>query len=359
LFSQILDPKLINQQWKTDTSNRIVDLNEIIAVIHKDDIQAIHHPKFISNSVADSMFLNNEPVITVRINQKTKAYPLSILLHHEIVNDELAGQKICVTYCPLCNAAIVFYRDVEFKGKTYSLNFGVSGMLRNSDLVMYDMQTETWWQQFTGEGITGKLAGAELKMLSSLLISYEEFVNAYPDGLILSTETGFDKPYGTNPFENYDDFSNTKPRMFFGKIDNRFAATERVINIFGINRDKVYPLSVIKEKKVINDVYEGNPVVVFYKKGALSVVDKRNISESKDVGSVAVFTPVIEDKKLIFSYSEDGVFQDEETGSLWNLAGNCISGKLAGKTLEPILHGNHFAFAWFEFYPATDIYEEK
>ena len=115
----------------------------------------------------------NEPVIYLEINNESKIYPIRVLTWHEIVNDEVGGVPVSVTYCPLCNASIVFDRRFEDR----ILDFGTSGRLRKSDLIMYDRQTETWWQQFTGEGIVGELAGKKLKKIPALIISFEEALN--------------------------------------------------------------------------------------------------------------------------------------------------------------------------------------
>lgn len=354
LFAQMNKEK-INQEWKTDITNKSVPLNEFIALLKRDGIPPIDNPKFWNKEEGDKVFFKHEPVIAVAINGKAKAYPLSILTWHEIVNDRIAGVDISATYCPLCNAAIVFDRKLNFKGKEYLLDFGVSGMLRKSDMVMWDRQTETWWQQFMGEGLVGELKGAQLNVLPSMLISYEEFFRSYPDGSVLSTETGHNKEYGKNPYVNYDDLSNEKPRLFNEGVDPRLPAMERVININVKGIDRIYPLSVIQKKKVINEVPHNEPVVLFYQKGTVSVMDKNDIKSSKDIGAVTVFVPIVKNKRLTFMQGDKG-FIDKETNSVWNITGRCIEGKYKGEQLEPVVHGNHFAFAWFAFKPDCEVY---
>ena len=354
LFAQMNKEK-INQEWKTDITNNSVPLNEFTALLKRDGIPPIDNPKFWNKEQGDKVFFKHEPVIAVVINGKAKAYPLSILTWHEIVNDRIGGVPISATYCPLCNAAIVFDRKLNFKGKEYLLDFGVSGMLRKSDMVMWDRQTETWWQQFMGEGLVGELKGAQLKVLPSMLISYEEFFRSYPDGSVLSTETGHNKEYGKNPYVNYDDLSNEKPRLFNEGVDPRLPAMERVININVKGIDRIYPLSVIQKKKVINEVPHNEPVVLFYQKGTVSVMDKNDIKSSKDIGAVTVFVPIVKNKRLTFMQGDKG-FIDKETNSVWNITGRCIEGKYKGEQLEPVVHGNHFAFAWFAFKPDCEVY---
>jgi hypothetical protein len=257
----------------------------------------------------------------------------------------------------LCNAAIAFDRRLNFNDDQWLLDFGVSGMLRNSDLVMWDRQTESWWQQFTGEALVGELAGAQLTILSSMLISLKEFIDTYPNGLILSTETGFNMEYGTNPYTGYDDPGITQPRLFKGEVDSRLPAMERVFDVFINGKYKIYPLSLISREEVINDTFQDQHLVLFYTSKTVSVLDEREIADSRTIGSVTVFIPEVNDQLLTFK-KEGGGFKDDQTGSGWTITGKCIAGKLKGEELWPITHGNHFAFAWFAFHPDSEIFGE-
>ncbi|MBL4658560.1 MAG: DUF3179 domain-containing protein [Flavobacteriales bacterium] len=348
------------QEWNTDTSNASVPISEFLPLLPRDGIPPIYKPKFWAKDAADEMFFLHEPVIAVQIGAVSKAYPLSILMFHEIVNDVISDVPVAVTYCPLCNAAMVFDRRLETADSTYVLKLGVSGMLRNSDMVMWDHETETWWQQFTGEGLVGELNGEELEIIPSLLISYQEYFLAYPNGRVLSTETGIDleegEEYGMNPYENYDDLETGKPYRFFkGEVDPRLPAMERVITVEDDGQYIIYPLTVVKTKKVINHDPYGLSIVVFFKSGTVSVMDKKEIAKSKDIGAVTVFDRRVEGRTLTFLEAE-GVFTDEETGSTWSITGKCTDGELVGKQLESLVYGNHFAFAWFAFNPECEIY---
>ncbi len=349
------NPKNLEVDWKTDKSKHSVPLDEFTILLQPDGIPPIDTPKFWDKEKATANYFEHEPVIAVVIEGEAKAYPLSVLMFHEIVNDELSGVPFSATYCPLCNAALVFDRRLEFVGKNYLLDFGVSGMLRNSDLVMWDRQTESWWQQFLGEGLVGELTGAQLEIIPSMVISLNEFFETYPKGLVLSTETGHFREYGTNPYTSYDNLENEQPRLFSGEVDDRLPAMERVIDIEVEGKYKIYPLSEISKKGVINDNFKGQPVVFFHTEKTVSVLDENNISKSKQIGSVTVFNPRIDDKLLSFRKTKKG-FVDIETSSVWSITGKCISGKLKGKELRPVPHGNHFAFAWFAFHPESEIY---
>jgi hypothetical protein len=351
------NPKNLDIDWKTDTSNRITPLEEFTALLVPDGIPPIDRPEFWNVEEAAKIFFEHEPFIVIEIGGEAKAYPLSILTYHEIVNDMLGGVPISVSYCPLCNAAIVFDRRLTFKGTEMLLDFGVSGMLRNSDLVMWDRQTESWWQQFTGTALVGELAGEQLTYLPSMIISLGEFMEAYPSGLVLSTNTGFNKEYGTNPYTGYDNLENKQPRLYKGEVDSRLPAMERVIDVQVDGKYRIYPLSVISQEQIINDTFEDQPLVLFFTSKTVSVLDEKNIKESREIGSVTVFKPVVNNRLLSFKMGSKG-FEDEQTGSRWSIAGKCVSGKLKGEELRPVVHGNHFAFAWFEFYPESDIYGE-
>ena len=157
-------------EWKTDFSRHTVPLDEIVSGgPPKDGIPAIDHPMFVAVHEADRWLGQREPVVVVRLGDETKAYPLQILIWHEIVNDVVGATPVAVTYCPLCNTALAFDRRLD--GRV--LDFGTTGRLRYSDLVMYDRQTESWWQQATGEAIVGSLAGAELTFIPAPLVSWK------------------------------------------------------------------------------------------------------------------------------------------------------------------------------------------
>lgn len=148
------------QGWKTNTDKSLIDLGELKkGGPPKDGIPSIDSPKFVSPEEADSWIFAQEPVIALEYKGVARAYPLQILIWHEIVNEEIKGDPILVTFCPLCYSALVFDRTVN--GETHE--FGVSGFLRHSDLVMFDRKTETLWQQFTGKAIVGDYVGKTLK----------------------------------------------------------------------------------------------------------------------------------------------------------------------------------------------------
>ncbi|MEM8484686.1 MAG: DUF3179 domain-containing protein [Bacteroidota bacterium] len=337
--------------WETNTAKRSIELDELMSGgPPKDGIPAIDNPSFVSQDAAAGWLKGQEPVVSVEIGGIARAYPLQILTWHEIVNDELSGVPITVTFCPLCYAALAFDRRID--GETYS--FGVSGMLRHSDMIMYDRQTETLWQQLSGEAVIGDLTGRILIPVPAQIISFDQFRSAYPAGAVLSKRTGHIRDYGKNPYAGYDDI-NERPFLYRGPLDKRVPPMEKVVTVSIDGEDKAYPHRVTRKRRVIDDTVNGKRLLIFHADGAVSALDKSQISDSKMIGSTGVFVNEVDGKPLVFKYKND-LFVDEETGSQWNIAGHAISGPHKGKQLEAVAHGNFFAFAWFAFKPDTGLY---
>ncbi len=340
--------------WDTDWNRHTIAYDELLSGgPPRDGIPPIDDPVFISQDEAAEWLAGNEPVIALERNGDARAYPLQILTWHEIVNDTVGGDPVVVTFCPLCNSAIVFERVVDGEVTT----FGTSGLLRFSDLVMWDRATESLWQQFTGEGIVGTHAGRQLAFLPSALVSFDDFREAYPDGLVLSRQTGHNRAYGQNPYVGYDTIGQS-PFLFTGPTDGRLPAMARVITVYFEAQDVAvaYPLETLASAGVINDRQVGLDLVVFHAPGTASALGARTIAEAADVGATGVFSPMVDGERLTFK-ADDGVFQDEETGTTWNVLGLGVDGPLAGRALEPIVHADHFWFSWAAFRPDTIIYQ--
>lgn len=345
-------------RWKTDTTQSIVDLQEFKSLMPRDGFEVFNNPKFILKEEAYDLYFRFEPVISVEIEGEARAYPLNVLTFHEIANDEIKGIPISVTYCPLCNAGIVYDRRFKDGDKEYVFDMAVSGMLRKSDMVMWDKQTETWWQQLTGEGLVGELSGQQLDFFPSLIISVDEFFASYPDGKIMLSHLSdyYGSRYGSNPYNNYDSIGNQGSKFFDDEIDGRLPAMERVVDIENGGKYKIYPFKAIRKKKVINDGFEGKKIVIFYAGKTVSVLDEENIKDSQHVGTVTVFSSIVDGKQLLFKHKK-GMYIDKETGSKWDITGRCLEGIYKGKQLVTEVHSNHFAFAWLAFHPESEIYE--
>ncbi len=339
-------------EWTTDFTKHSVPLNEIVSGgPSKDGIPAIDTPRFDAVADADKWLKPREPVILFGHAGEGRAYPLQILIWHEIANDTVAGLPVAVTFCPLCNTSIVFDRRLE--GRV--VDFGTTGKVRFSDLVMYDRQTESWWQQVTGEAIVGEMTGKRLVFVPSQIISWETFKLTYPGGKVLNRETGHGRSYGRNPYVGYDDI-NSSPFLYRGPKDGRLPPMERVVTVSLNGEDVAYPFGVMEKVRVVNDTAGGKPIVVLFTKGVTSALDGGSISDSRDVGTATVFERTLEGKGLTFKPS-NAQFIDTQTGSTWNILGVAMAGPLAGKRLTPVVSGNHFWFSWAVFKPKTRIYQ--
>ncbi len=338
--------------WSTDFSKHSVPLGELVSGgPPKDGIPSIDEPRFVSVEEADGFLEPAEPVATLELAGTTRAYPLQILVWHEIVNDVIAGRPVAVTYCPLCNSTVAFSRELE--GRT--LEFGTTGMLRNSDLVMYDRQTESWWQQLTAEAIVGELTGTALEVLPSPILSWGEFRRLHPDGEVLSRQTGNSRDYGSNPYVGYDR-EGSRPFLFEGEIDDALPPKERVAAVRTGDRAIVYPFTRLAEEAPVNDRIEAEPVVVLFDPSVASALDSESIAAGRVVGAAAVFERTVDGRELSFeSVGERGEVRDRQTGSLWDLSGRATRGPLAGSRLRPVAHDDQFWFALAAFFGNPDI----
>lgn len=349
-------------------------------------------PEFISQEEASLWLGEQEPVISIMLNGEAKAYPLQILTYHEIVNDSIGGIPIAITFCPLCNSAIAFDRRILLTEEHRTLQlqnndqlifsdiddrlieayafqnshlpqfvtalevtFGTSGLLYNSNLLMFDSKSSTLWSQIMGRANIGILTDARLLKYPAQIISFDEFQTSYPNALVLSRETGFNRPYGNNPYPGYDHISSPA-FLFRGPTDNRLLAKERVVSI-GLKEDSVaFPWNLLREVHVVNHYVADTRITVFWKDGTTSALDTTKIGNGKPIGAVGVYNRNVDETVLTFRW--DGAnFRDIETNSKWALTGQAIEGTLQGRQLEPISHDNTLWFAWAAFKPETRIYQ--
>ncbi len=268
--------KTLQKAWPdTDFSKHSVDFDTIMSGgPPRDGIPSIDQPKFIHVSASD--LPGNEPVIGLEVNGVARAYPLRVLTWHEIANDEIGGVPVIVTYCPLCNAAIVY--DRRIKGALGAPTFGTTGLLRHSDMVMYDRFSDTWWQQFSGKGIAGKYNGVQLKRLPSRLESFDNFKKRFPDAQVLVPNDPRMRPYGRNPYAGYD--SAKKPFLYRGDLPKNVPPMSRVVVV----GDTAYALTLIREQESLTD----GDVRLSYVGDHASALDNEAIAQSRAVPSVAV-----------------------------------------------------------------------
>jgi hypothetical protein len=332
-----------------------VDPDEIISGgPPPDGIPPIDEPRFVPPSRVD--FLDpNEPVLAVEVDGIAKAYPIRIMTWHEIVNDTFGDQPIVVTYCPLCNTGIAFERPV-IDGQL--LDFGTSGKLYHSNLVMYDRQTESYWAQATGQAILGPLAWEQLTFVPARLLAWGDWLTAHPDGSVLSLETGFPRDYGVNPYAGYDGTEN--PFLFSGEPDPRLPATAHVLGITNGGEALAVPLDRLASVArggwaAANVDVGGAEIAVFWKAGTSSALDAGRISEGRDVGASVAYVPTVDGERLEFESDGSGIV-DRQTGSRWSITGEAESGPLSGTQLEVAVAIDSFWFDWAAFHPRTRIW---
>ena len=271
------------EQWtregwiRTDFTKRSIEWSELVSGgPPKDGIPAIDVPRF--RAVAEErMIAATEVVIGVEINGDARAYPIRILMWHEIVNDVVGGVPVAVTYCPLCNAGIVFERNTPHG----LLDFGTTGKLRHSDLVMYDRQTESWWQQFTGRAIVGKLTGAKLKIVPARLEAFALFQKRYPEGVVLVPSNPEARDYGRNPYEGYD--TSAVPFFYRGEIHAGIEPMARVVVVREDQTPRAVTLSLLREH---GEIRLGHDIHLSWRKGQASALDHHTVAGGRDVGNV-------------------------------------------------------------------------
>lgn len=271
------DPSFWKNEWPNTNFDKtsITDWAEILSGgPPKDGIPALSNPQF--RPVAEETRIGErEPVITLEIDGETpRSYPIRYLTWHEIVNDTVGDVPVAVTFCPLCNSGITFDRRV----KQGTLSFGVSGKLRNSDMVMYDRETQSWWQQAIGKAIVGELTGTKLKTLPTWMESWGEFKARNPDGLVMD-QPAHNRAYGRNPYVNYD--SSRSPFLYSGDMPpHGIPALMRVVRV----GDRAWPLSRLQTAQELREA----GLVISWRAGQASALDAGQIAEGRDVGSIRV-----------------------------------------------------------------------
>ena len=327
-----------------------VDLEEIVdGGQPPDGIPAIDEPRF--QRTGEVRWVDDEEqVLVVEVGGESRAYPIQVLTLHEIVNDTVGGVPVAVTYCPLCASGVAFDRRVGDR----VLSFGTSGMLYLSDLVMYDRQTESLWPQIEGRAVAGALTGTELTVLPASLLSWEQWRSAHPDGWVLSRQTGFDLPYGTNPYYQYDD-KESLPLFFAGPIDTRIEWLKQpVVGIESGDDALAIDIEALAKDGVRDVVVGGRDLTVWWVPGARSSLDGLAVGDGREVGTTAVFEPVVDGRRLTFRLAGTSVL-DEQTASTWDPLGRAVAGPLKGATLTPVAHTSTFWFAWSSFHEDTRV----
>ena len=275
----------------------------------KDGIPSIDNPKFVSAAQADFMSANDKVLGIVQAGE-AKAYPIKILNWHEIVNDRIRGRGVAITYCPLCGTGMVFHSHV--KGKT--LHFGVSGLLYNSDILLYDRETHSLWSQILAKSVNGSLVGTPLRSIPVAHIRWQDWKKQHPHTKVLSTDTGYSRNYNQSPYGNYD--QNRSIYFPLSAKSNQYHPKERVLGVCIKQRCKAYPF------------------VELVRSGKRSITD------------------TFASQRLIINFDPDN-----RDGQVLSHAGNV--GEVGSSTANLVASVNSFWFAWFAFHPQTEIYKTE
>lgn len=331
--SDTSDSQIISSNDDVGTKT-IVPLDQIVSGgPPRDGIPSIDSPKFVSAEDADLQ--DSDLVLGLNINGDIRAYPLNILVWHEIVNDEVGGTPVAVTYCPLCFTNQVFHRTID----NQTVEFGTSGKLYNSNLVMYDRTNESLWSQALGQAIVGEHAGKKLERIPFDVAFWREWKALYPESKVLSQDTGFGRPYGVDPYGNY----YTDPNILFpvSHRDDRLGPKEIVAGLENEGSYRAYPIQQIEDNHIIND----------------EIGDRKIVLMSFYPFMVRGFDRSVDDMILDFQY-DGGKVIDTLTSSIWNFEGEAIEGVMKGKQLVRLPFDEGFWFTWVAFHPDTSLHNQ-
>jgi hypothetical protein len=326
---------------RADRSVPLTDAQPALIRSLRDAIPPIYEPRFTSAADTDIWLSDSDIVLGYADGDESYAYPVKILNFHEMVSHQVNGREILASYCPLCRSGIVFDRILPGTGAPLVL--GNTSALYESDMVMFDHQTGSYWNQVSGEAIVGPLTGQRMSILPAQMTTWGGWKELYPDTLALSENTGFERDYRRDPFTGYGEGLNAGGQFFFPVSDaGRDARLDPGEIVLGLEIDgalRAYPLALLGDA-VVHDTLGGTDLVVF---------------SQADGPSGAAYLPQADGRKLTFVL-EDGRIQDLETSSEWDMAGRAIKGELVGAQLEPLPVRSTFWFSLVANFPDIDVY---
>jgi Protein of unknown function (DUF3179) len=331
--SDTSDSQIISSNDDAGTK-AIVPLDQIVSGgPPRDGIPSIDSPKFVS--AEDAGLQDSDLVLGLNINGDIRTYPLNILVWHEIVNDEVGGTPVAVTYCPLCFTNQVFHRTID----NQTVEFGTSGKLYNSNLVMYDRTSESLWSQALSQAIVGEHAGKKLERIPFDVAFWREWKALYPESKVLSQDTGFGRPYGVDPYGNY----YTDPNILFpvSHRDDRLGPKEIVVGLENEGSYRAYPIQQIEDNHIIND----------------EIGDRKIVLMSFYPFMARPYDRSVDGLVLDFEY-DGGKVIDTQTSSIWNFEGEAIEGEMKGKQLVRLPFDEGFWFEWVAFHPETSLHNQ-
>ena len=271
-------------------------------------------------------------MIGVTFDGESRAYPIRILNWHEIVNDRVGGMEVLVSYCPLCGTGIVF--DSRINGKAHA--FGVSGLLYNSDLLMYERGTKqsSLWAQLLGEAVVGPLTGTKLEILPAVQTSWGEWKARHPGTKVLDVDTGHSRNYAANPYVGYDQQSGTYFPV--AHTDDRLFSKEWVYGIMLGDSSKAYKLESLKDEGVLNDSLGGMNLVL--------IADAAS-------GSVRVY------QRNSHTFSGEATAVRDESKQRWEITEDALINPQTGERLDRVPGVHSFWFGWIAFHPETELFQ--
>ncbi|MEE8232411.1 MAG: DUF3179 domain-containing protein [Thermoplasmata archaeon] len=306
----------------------------------KDGIPPIDNPQFMSAEAADDFLRPTDIVFGLDSGGVQRAYPQRILVWHEIVNDRPSGTRLAVSYCPLTGSQIAFRSPAGGDGGT----FGVSGNLVNSNLLMYDRASDSNWPQILGTAINGARCASVLAEVPVVWTTWDRWRQRHPGTDVLTTETGFLRDYNRDPYGLY----NPDPHGYY-RNDNlifpvmnqsdRFTAKKVVYGVKVGNEQLAIPAEEFQAIRVKNITLGGAPLVAL---------------QDEDLKVVRAFRREVEGTSLTFQHAE-GQILDEESGTVWSAEGVGLEGSYQGSNLAPVPAPNVMWFAWYAFYPGTQV----
>jgi hypothetical protein len=319
----------------------------------KDGIPALTNPEVVSAEEGDGFMQAEDLVLGVVLNGEARAYPHAILWWHEIVNDVLGGKPITVSFCPLTGSGLVYDPVVE-EGQVF--NFGVSGLLFDNNLVLFDRTTDSLWSQMRSQAICGTLQGRSPTLLPLAQMTWSAWKALHPETTVVSRNTGFSRNYNRYPYGDYDSVNNNELLFPQSVIDNRLPMKDTVLGVRNEGVARAYSMSLLEggdSSRIINDDVNGLPVVVAYDRSSAMLLGFSRVLDDPTLA---------EEMTLTFDLVDDGTFpfklEDRETGTLWSLTGTALEGTLAGAQLQPLADSYAaFWFAWASFNRDSEIYQ--
>lgn len=322
-----------------------------------DSIPAIRHPQFVPASRAT--FLDAaEPVVSVTVQGQSRAYPVSALLYHEIVNDVIGGRPIVISFCPLCNSAVAYLRRVGAR----TLTFGVSGELFHANLVMFDRQTLSFWKQISGRAFSGTLAGRHLRPVPAFLTSFGTWRRSHPAGPVMK-EPSLGYHYGFDPYASYGR-DPTKDSIFYRPppgsktrtyTDPRLPPKSRVIGVLIGGRAVAFAAPHVgEERRVATIRVNGRTLVALFRFGIAQPETAARLAHGRRGWEATVWRASVKGRPTHIVATPAG-FVDRTTHSRVGLFGRFLSGPLAGRRMYPVLQLTSFWFAWAAYHPHTRL----